>query len=237
MASTFGTATASASSTGWAGLWCVNIGYGRNEIADAAHRQMVQLPYYNTFFGTSHPPAIALAEKLAEISPPHMNRVFFATSGSDANDTNVLSRSSLLGRHGPAREDGDHCSRERLPRLHHGRGEPRRHAAHARTGRYAYSGHRSHRAALCLRRSARPGSGCVWSGVRPGARREDRRNLAKGVSPPSSPNRCRAPAALSSRLKPTGRRSSASAGERQYFSSFPTKSICGFGRLGAWFGL
>ncbi|MEO0618794.1 MAG: aspartate aminotransferase family protein [Pseudomonadota bacterium] len=74
---------------GMAGLWCVNIGYGHNEIADAAHRQMVQLPYYNTFFSTTHPPAIALSEKIASIAPPHMNRVFFGVSGSDANDTNV----------------------------------------------------------------------------------------------------------------------------------------------------
>ena len=74
---------------GMAGLWCVNAGYGRSEIADAAHRQMIQLPYYNTFFSTTHPPAIALAEKLAALAPPHMNHVFFANSGSEANDTNV----------------------------------------------------------------------------------------------------------------------------------------------------
>jgi len=74
---------------GMAGLWCVNAGYGRTEIADAAHRQMTQLPYYNTFFSTTHPPVIALAEKIASLAPPHMNHVFFGTSGSDANDTNV----------------------------------------------------------------------------------------------------------------------------------------------------
>lgn len=74
---------------GMAGLWCVNAGYGRTEIADAAHRQMVQLPYYNTFFSTTHPPVIALSEKLASLAPPHMNHVFFANSGSEANDTNV----------------------------------------------------------------------------------------------------------------------------------------------------
>ncbi|MGI9407631.1 MAG: aspartate aminotransferase family protein [Hyphomicrobiaceae bacterium] len=74
---------------GMAGLWCVNAGYGRNEIADAAHRQMTQLPYYNTFFKTTHPPAIALAEKIASLAPAHMNHVFFSNSGSEANDTNV----------------------------------------------------------------------------------------------------------------------------------------------------
>jgi putrescine aminotransferase len=71
------------------GLWCVNIGYGRSELADAAHRQMQQLPYYNTFFQTSHPPVIALSAKLAELTPDGFNTVFYAGSGSEANDTNI----------------------------------------------------------------------------------------------------------------------------------------------------
>ncbi|EPJ44811.1 MAG: aminotransferase class-III [Osedax symbiont Rs1] len=74
---------------GMAGLWCVNVGYGRDEIADAAAKQMRELPYYNTFFQTSHPPAIALAKKLAEIAPAHINHVFFTCTGSDANDTTL----------------------------------------------------------------------------------------------------------------------------------------------------
>ncbi len=72
-----------------AGLWCVNIGYGRDELAAAAARQMQELPYYNTFFQTSHVPAIALAAKLAELAPGDLNHVFFAGSGSEANDTNL----------------------------------------------------------------------------------------------------------------------------------------------------
>ncbi|WP_272002243.1 aspartate aminotransferase family protein [Roseovarius sp. ZX-A-9] len=72
-----------------AGLWCVNIGYGRDELADAAARQMRELPYYNTFFQTTHVPAIALAQKLAELAPGDLNHVFFAGSGSEANDTNI----------------------------------------------------------------------------------------------------------------------------------------------------
>jgi putrescine aminotransferase len=72
---------------GMAGLWCTQIGHGRAEIADAVHRQMSELAYYNTFFKTSHPPAIALAEKLASLTQPHLNRVFFCNSGSEANDT------------------------------------------------------------------------------------------------------------------------------------------------------
>ncbi|NKX73584.1 aspartate aminotransferase family protein [Rhodobacteraceae bacterium R_SAG3] len=72
-----------------AGLWCVNIGYGREELADVAARQMRELPYYNTFFQTTHVPAIALAAKIAELAPGDLNNVFFAGSGSEANDTNI----------------------------------------------------------------------------------------------------------------------------------------------------
>ena len=71
------------------GLWCVNIGYGRSELANAAHRQMQQLPYYNTFFQTSHPPVITLSAKLAELTPDGFNTIFYAGSGSEANDTNI----------------------------------------------------------------------------------------------------------------------------------------------------
>ncbi len=74
---------------GMAGLWCVNIGYGRPELGEVAQRQMNQLPYYNTFFQTSHPPAITLAAKLAELAPGDLNHVFYAGSGSEANDTNL----------------------------------------------------------------------------------------------------------------------------------------------------
>ncbi|WP_312484254.1 aspartate aminotransferase family protein [Stutzerimonas nitrititolerans] len=70
-----------------AGLWCVNVGYGREELVEAATRQMRELPYYNLFFETSHPPAIALAKAIADVAPPGMNHVFFTGSGSEANDT------------------------------------------------------------------------------------------------------------------------------------------------------
>ena len=72
---------------GMSGLWCVNVGYGRTELAEVAKHQMEQLPYYNTFFQTSTPPAIGLAEMLAELTPPQFHRVFFGCSGSDGNDT------------------------------------------------------------------------------------------------------------------------------------------------------
>ena len=72
-----------------AGLWCVNIGYGRDELANAAHRQMKELPYYNTFFQTSHPPVVELSKLLTEILPGNMQKIFFSSSGSEANDTNI----------------------------------------------------------------------------------------------------------------------------------------------------
>ncbi|MCE2516728.1 MAG: aminotransferase class III-fold pyridoxal phosphate-dependent enzyme [Alphaproteobacteria bacterium] len=72
-----------------AGLWCVNVGYGRQELVDAATKQMKALPYYNTFFKTSNAPAAALAKRLAEMAPDGINHVFFANSGSEANDTIV----------------------------------------------------------------------------------------------------------------------------------------------------
>ncbi len=72
---------------GMAGLWCVNLGYGREELVAAAAEQMRQLPYYNSFFKTAHPPAVRLAETLCRLAPAHINRVFFTGSGSEANDT------------------------------------------------------------------------------------------------------------------------------------------------------
>ena len=74
---------------GMSGLWCVNVGYGRRELAEVAYRQMLELPYYNSFFKSAHPPAIELASLLAEVTPPQFQRVFYAGSGSEANDTNI----------------------------------------------------------------------------------------------------------------------------------------------------
>ena len=74
---------------GMAGLWCVNLGYGRQELVDAATRQMQELPYYNSFFQCTHPPAIELSGLLSELSPGNFNHVFFTGSGSEANDTQI----------------------------------------------------------------------------------------------------------------------------------------------------
>ena len=78
---------------GMSGLWCVNAGYGRQELADAAHAQMMKLPFYNSFFQTTNEPAVKLAAKLASLAPTVDGRsfqhVFFSSSGSESNDTNV----------------------------------------------------------------------------------------------------------------------------------------------------
>lgn len=74
---------------GIAGLWCVNIGHGNEEIADAMASQSKRLAYYNTFEDSSSIPAAELAAKLAEICPSSLNHVFFGTGGSMANDTAI----------------------------------------------------------------------------------------------------------------------------------------------------
>jgi putrescine aminotransferase len=75
------------------GLWCVNAGYGRKELADAAYQQMMTLPFYNSFFNTTNVPAVQLATKLASLAPEvggrRFEHVFFSSSGSESNDTNV----------------------------------------------------------------------------------------------------------------------------------------------------
>ena len=71
------------------GLWCVNVGYGRQELVDAATRQLQELPFYNSFFQTATPPAIELAELLAEVTPRQFQHVFYSGSGSEGNDTVV----------------------------------------------------------------------------------------------------------------------------------------------------
>ena len=74
---------------GMSGLWCTALGWGDAALADVAAEQMRKLAYGHLFAGRSHEPAIALAEKLKEVSPFHTGKVFFANSGSEANDTQV----------------------------------------------------------------------------------------------------------------------------------------------------
>jgi 4-aminobutyrate--pyruvate transaminase len=74
---------------GMAGLWCTSLGYSNRELAEAAYEQMLKLPFQHLFSGRSHDPAIELAEKLKEIAPVPISKVFFTSSGSEANDSQV----------------------------------------------------------------------------------------------------------------------------------------------------
>jgi putrescine aminotransferase len=75
------------------GLWCVNVGYGRKALAEAAYQQMMTLPFYNSFFQTTNVPAVKLATRLAALAPKVDGRsfehVFYSSSGSESNDSNV----------------------------------------------------------------------------------------------------------------------------------------------------
>ena len=104
------------------GLWCAGLGFGNAELVEAARLQMEKLPYYHLFGGKSHEPAVELAEKIKALAPGRMARVFYQSSGSEANDTQVKLAwyyNNALGR--PAKKKI--ISRtEGLPRGHHRRG-------------------------------------------------------------------------------------------------------------------
>lgn len=74
---------------GMSGLWCVNVGYGVDELASVARDAIKNLSYYNAFFQTTTAPTAELAERLAKLAPPGLDHIFFASSGSEANDTAV----------------------------------------------------------------------------------------------------------------------------------------------------
>lgn len=85
---------------GMAGLWSVAVGFGEKRLVEAAARQMEKLPYYHTFTFKTHGPSIELAEKLIEMAPVPMSKVYFTNSGSEANDTAIKLiwyRSNALG--------------------------------------------------------------------------------------------------------------------------------------------
>ena len=73
----------------FAGLYCVNIGYGRSEVADAIHEQAKKLAYYHTYVGHSNEPIIRLSERIIAMAPEGMSKVYYGMSGSDANETQV----------------------------------------------------------------------------------------------------------------------------------------------------
>lgn len=74
---------------GMAGLWCTQLGYGVQELADIAKSAMEELSYYNVFFQTTNPAAAKLSALVAEKTPADLNQIFFASSGSEANDSAI----------------------------------------------------------------------------------------------------------------------------------------------------
>ena len=74
---------------GLAGLWCVSLGFSEPRLVEAARRQMEALPYYHAFASKSHGPAIDLAERILDLLPETISKVFFNNSGSEANDTAI----------------------------------------------------------------------------------------------------------------------------------------------------
>ena len=111
-----------------AGLWCTSLGFSEKRLADAAYKQMLELPYTSTFGQRSHPTVIELAERLISLTPVPMSKVFFNNSGSEANDTAVEAGLVLQQCHRPAAQEEDHLADEGLSRRHVGCGEPVRSA-------------------------------------------------------------------------------------------------------------
>ena len=74
---------------GIAGLWCVNIGHGRREMADAIARQVMDMDYYNPFGASANVPAAELGARLADLSPGSLNHVYYSCGGSTANDAAI----------------------------------------------------------------------------------------------------------------------------------------------------
>ena len=96
---------------GMAGLWCTALGWGDDELVEAAAAQMRKLAFAHLFAGKSHDPAIELAEKLKEIAPFPVGKVFFGNSGSEANDTQIKLFWYLNNALGRPQEEENHLPR------------------------------------------------------------------------------------------------------------------------------
>ena len=187
--------TATAILDAMAGLWCVQVGYGRKELADAAHEQMMELPFYNTFFKTSAPSTVMLAAKVAELLGGNLSHVFFNNSGSEAIDTVIRmvryywqvkgkpERNVMI-----ARKNAYHGSTIAGTSL--GGMD-----SHAQAGRPLGAGHRARHAALFIRRRLRRERGGFRRARGERAWKSGYCRSGRRRSPRSSPSRCRARAA------------------------------------------
>ena len=182
---------------GMAGLWCVNVGYGRQELVDAAARQMQELPYYNSFFQTSTPSQIELGQVLAEVTPPGLESFLLYQLGFRGERHGHPPRAPLLAPAGQAEASESFIGRTMgyhgstlaavslggMPHMHALDGDP---AARVRAHRRIRIGTRSavtDRAKSTVLTSARA------------ARREDPASSVRTTSPRSSASRCRVRAA------------------------------------------
>jgi 4-aminobutyrate---pyruvate transaminase len=105
-----------------AGLWCCGLGFGNAELVEADREQMAKLPYYHLFGAKTHEPAVELAERLKALAPVPDLRVFYQSSGSEANESQVKLAWYYNNAHRPAEQEEDHRPQEGLPRRHHHRG-------------------------------------------------------------------------------------------------------------------
>ncbi len=144
---------------GMSGLWCTNLGYGRQDLAAAASRQLEQLPYYNMFFHTTHPAVVELSEMLFSLLPDHYSHAIYTNSGSEANEVLIRTVRRYWQILGKPQKKIMIVPLERLPRLDPGQHRARRDEVHARDGRHA-AGLRPHRRTLLVRqrRRAEPGT-------------------------------------------------------------------------------
>src|SRR5258705_3478961 len=90
---------------GLSGLWNVNVGHGRTELADAAAAQMKDLAYFSGYVGSSNIPAITLANKLIELAYDNMQAVFFTRGGAASNESALQTARLFLEKPGKARQD------------------------------------------------------------------------------------------------------------------------------------
>ena len=114
---------------GFAGLWCVNAGYGQEKIIEAATRQLRELPYATGYFGLGSEPAIRLASELADRTPGDLNHVYFTLGGSDAVDSTVRFIRYYYHALGKPQKDQFISVDAGLSRLLNGRGGPHRAAS------------------------------------------------------------------------------------------------------------
>ena len=169
---------------GMSGLWCVNLGYGRRELIEAAYQQLQTLPYYNSFFQCAHRAGhrarnAALGGRAAVLRPRLLHQL-----GLRGERHHHPHGAPLLGHPGQAEEEDDHQPQERLPRQHDRRHQPRRHAGAAGAGRPADSRHRAHRATVLVRAGSGHAPGRVRAEDRRRARAQDRgarRRQRRGV--------------------------------------------------------